>query len=140
MTAVGIESQIWESLYAHLAALTLSPPLAIAGPNTKFPAAGETLPAIYLRVHHLRATPDDVGISKWVERQGVLQVDVCYSREDGLIAATEIADAIAAHFPRGSVIGSIPVRIDWTPAVASPIDDSPHIKLPVSIRYRAFTS
>mgnify|MGYP003453304695 FL=1 len=139
MPAVGVESRIWEALHTRLAALTLSPPLLIATPNVTFPATGESLPSIYLRAHHMRATPDDVGISKWTERQGILQVDVCYSPPNGLGAATEIADKIAAHFPRGLTLGDIPVRIDWTPAIASPVDDTPHIKLPVSIRYRAFT-
>lgn len=137
MTATGVESQITEALFARLAALSLSPALPVAWPDVAFnpPASG-----LYLDVHQLRAETTGIGISAWDEHSGILQVDVVAKAQDGVLSKTEIADAVAAHFPRNLKLtnGSIRVDIDDPPAIAAPIPDAPYTRTPVSIRYRVF--
>lgn len=138
MTAVGIESQITEALLQRLAALTLSPALPVAYPNTAFtpPTSGP-----YLEAHQLRAETRPIGISAWDERPGIFQVDVVYKAQDGVIKPTEIADKVADWFKRGTRLtnGAVRVDIDTAPSIAAPIVDAPYIRTPVSIRYRVFT-
>lgn len=138
MTAVGVESQITEALMTRLAALTLSPVLPVAYPNVAFnpPASGPYLVANA----PLRATTQGIGISAWDEHAGIFQVDVVYRAQDGVIKPTQIADAVAAHFPRNLHLenGSVRVDIDEPPSIAAPVTDAPNLKTPVSIRYRCF--
>jgi hypothetical protein len=140
MAATGIESQILEALLQRLAALTLSPALQVAYPNVTFPAAGTTKPATYLEAHQLRSGAQYVGISAWSEHSGIFQVDVVYSAADGAIKPTQIADAVVAWFERGMRLrnGAVQVDVYERPAIASPVDDAPYTRTPVSIRYRSF--
>jgi hypothetical protein len=145
MTAVGVESQITEALLQRLAALTLSPALQVAWPNIDFPGKNpdgspKVKPETYLEARQLRAGTEALGISAWNDHAGIFQVDVVYSKQDGAIKATQIADAVAAHFPRNLRLanGSIVVRIDEPPQVAAPVPDAPYTRTPVSIRYRSF--
>lgn len=140
MSAVGIEAQITEALLQRLAAFTYSPALKIAYPNVAFPKAGETKPDAYLEAHQLRAPTQGVGISAWNEHQGIWQVDVVRKAQDGLTAPTQIADAVAAHFPRNLKLtnGSVRVDIDEPAQIAAPIQDDGYLRTPVSIRYRVF--
>lgn len=138
MAAVGIEATISEALIKHLADLTLSPALPVSWPNVPFtpPTSGK-----YLHAHHLRGPTDAVGISAWNAHQGIFQVDVVHPATGGLIPPTNIADAVAAHFARGTRLanGEIEVRIDQPPQIAAPVTDAPYIRTPVSISYRVFT-
>lgn len=140
MTAVGVESQITEALLQRLATLTLSPVLQVAYPNVPFPAAGASKPDTYLEAHQLRAETQAIGISAWNEHAGIFQIDVVYKAQDGAIKPTQIADAVAAHFPRNLRLsnGSVRVDINEPPAIAAPIPDAPYTRTPVSIRYRVF--
>jgi predicted secreted protein len=140
MTAVGVESQITEALLQRLGTLTLSPALQVAYPNVPFPASGATKPDTYLEAHQLRADVQAVGISAWNEHAGILQVDVVYKAQDGAIKPTQIADAVAAHFPRNLHLanGNVRVDINEKPSIAAPISDAPYTRTPVSIRYRVF--
>ena len=140
MTAVGVESQITEALLARLAALTLSPALQVAWPDTVFPAAGQVKPDTYLEANQLRAETQGIGISAWDEHAGIFQVDVVNKPNGGLIKPTQIADAVAAHFPRNLRLpnGSVEVLILEPVSIAAPIPDAPYTRTPVSIRYRCF--
>lgn len=142
MTAVGVEAQITEALFTRLAALTLSPVLPVAYPDVAFPAAGQTKPDNYLEAAILRAQTQGIGISAWDEHAGILQVTVVTKQfpAGGTKTPTQIADAVAAWFPRGTrlVNGAVTVTVFETPAIASPIADAPYTRTPVSIRYRTF--
>jgi GH25 family lysozyme M1 (1,4-beta-N-acetylmuramidase) len=141
MPAVGIEAQITEALLQRLAALTLNPTLKVAYPNVAFPKSGDTKPATYLDAHQLRGPTEGVGISAWDEHQGIWQIDVVYSEQDGLGKPTEIADSVAEWFKRGTRLtnGSVRVDIDEPPQIAAPVVDGSYTRTPVSIRYRVFT-
>lgn len=140
MTAVGVESQITEALLQRLATLTLSPALQVAWPDVPFPANGGTKPDTYLEARQLRAETQTIGINAWDDHAGIFQVDVVYSKQDGAIKATQIADAVAAHFPRNLRLanGAVVVRIHERPSIAAPVPDAPYTRTPVSIRYRSF--
>jgi hypothetical protein len=142
MTAVGVEAQITEALLARLAALTLSPVLPVVYPDVEFPAAGQAKPSSWIEAVILRAQTRGIGISAWDEHAGILQVTVVTQENPagGTNAPTQIADAIAAWFPRGTrlINGSVQVDVYETPAIASPVPDAPYTRTPVSIRYRTF--
>lgn len=147
MTAVGVEAQITEALFIRLAALTLSPALPVAYPDVAFtpPAGGQ-----WIEVAVLRARTQGVGISAWDEHAGIFQVTVVTPKSPagGTKTPTQIADAVAAWFPRGTrlINGSVQVDVYEKPAIASfYIDhrgsigiDSTCTRTPVSIRYRTF--
>lgn len=142
MSAVGTEALIIEALMQRLATLVLSPVLAVAYPDVVFPAAGQVKPATYLRVSFMRARTASVGISRWDERPGIMQVDVVYSTAAGPIGPTNYADAVAAWFPRNwsTTNGAVRVDVYETPSIDSPVPDvAPYSFIPVSIRYRVFT-
>ncbi len=141
MTAVGVESQITEALFARLKLLALTPAVPVAWPDTEFPKGGAAKPDLYFEVHQLRTTPAPIGVSAWDDRAGILQVDVVQKQFVGQIKPTQYADAIAAHFPRNLQLpnGSVRVDINEPPAIAAPIPDAPYTRTPVSIRYRCFT-
>jgi hypothetical protein len=142
MTAVGVEAQITEALFERLADLTLSPVLPVSYPDVVFPAVGQTKPDNYLEAAILRAQTAAVGLSKWDEHAGILQVTVVTKQfpAGGTKTPTQIADAVAAWFPRGTRLlnGSVQVDVYEKPAIASPIADAPYTRTPVSIRYRTF--
>lgn len=137
MTAVGVESQITEALLARLAALTLSPALPVAYPDVAFtpPDSG-----MWIEAAILRAKTATLGISAWEEHAGIFQVTVVAPKGVGAIKTTQVADAIAAWFPRFTRLpnGSVEVGIYEPPAIAHPIDEPPYTRTPVSIRYRTF--
>lgn len=140
MTAVGVESQIVEALLTRLAALALSPAVPVAYPDVTFPATGTTKPDTYLDAKRLPAGARAIGISAWNEYPGIFQVDVVTKKGGGAIKSTQIADAVAAWFPRGTSLtnGGVQVDIYDPPAIAPSIDDDPYTRIPVSIRYRTF--
>lgn len=144
MAAIGTEALIIEAFTQRVAALALalSPVLLVAYPNVTFPAVGQTKPATYLQMSILRAETRGIGLSKWDERAGILQVDVVYSTPNGLAPPTNIADAVAAWFPRNVALvnGGVRVDINEPASIGSPVDDeAPYKKIPVSIRYRVLT-
>lgn len=141
MTAVGNESQITEALLTRLIALTLSPVVPVAVPNVQFPATGSDKPDTYLEASILRAPTQGIGISAWDERVGILQVDVVYKPNDGEIKPLQIADSVAAWFPRGTrlVNGSVQVDVYEPAQIATAMSDGDRLRIPVSIRYRTFT-
>jgi hypothetical protein len=142
MTAVGVEAQITEALLDRVKALGVSLSLSVAYPDVVFPKGGQTKPDNYLDVSILRAATQGFGINAWDEHAGILQVTVVTKQfpVGGTKTPTQIADAVAAWFPRGTRLlnGSVQVDVYETPAIASPIADAPYTRTPVSIRYRTF--
>lgn len=141
MTAVGNEAQITEALLTRLIALTLSPVVPVAFLNVQYPATGSDKPDTYLEARILRAPTQGIGVSAWNEHVGILQVDVVYKPQDGEIKPLQIADSVAAWFPRGTRMTNGSVQVDvYEPAqIATAISDGDRLRIPVSIRYRTFT-
>lgn len=142
MTAVGVEAQITEALLNRVKTLGVSLSLPVAYPDVTFPVEGQTKPVNYLDVSILRAPTAGIGISAWDEHAGILQVTVVTKQfqEGGTRIPTQFSDAVAAWFPRGWSVanGAVLVTVYETPAIASPLSDTPYTRTPVSIRYRTF--
>lgn len=114
-----------------------SPVLRIAYELTPFAA---TATETYLADHHLPASTQDPSLGVRHQRFiGVYQIDVIAPGTINPVTLRTLADAIAAHFPRGTVLqgAGIRVSIDSTPARGPAIPDTARTKIPVSIRYRA---
>lgn len=88
----------------------------------------------------LRAQTVGIGISAWDEHAGILQVTVVTKKGGGTKQPTQLADRVAAWFPRGTRLpnGSVQVDVYETPAIASSVPDGTYTRTPVSIRYRTF--
>lgn len=140
MTAVGVEAQITEALLDRVKTLGVSLALPVAYPDVAFPAVGQPKPDSWVEAAILRVQTQGIGISAWDEHAGILQVTVVTKQfpAGGTKTPTQIADAVAAWFPRNWFDPSGLVRVFEKPAVASPIADAPYTRTPVSIRYRTF--
>lgn len=141
MAATGIEGKIAEALLQRLAALVLSPALPVAYPDIVFPPVGTPQPTTWLEAAFMRAATAAVGVSKWNEHPGILQVTVVAKQGAGAIASANVADQIADWFKRGTrlVDGGVQIDVYAPPQIASSYADDPYTRTPVSIRYRVFT-
>lgn len=133
--ATGIESRIAEGLFAKLAALTLSPAMAVAWPDKEFtpPAAG------YLRPSLVPNTVRQVtyGTAGKNRHRGLFQISVFWPRNAGAIVPREKADLVAVHFRRGtniSITGGT-IRIYEPPVVPATFEDGAYSHTPVTMRY-----
>lgn len=131
-----IEGHIEAALFARVAALALTPAMVVAWPNKAFtpPAEG------YLRVTHVpnvnrRLT---IGSADPHQRLGLLQVSVFLPLNKGSSPATEIAGAIAAHFPADLRMrsGNVTVKVERKPDVSQGTPDGAYWHVPVMIRHQ----
>lgn len=137
MTATGIAGIVTLALNTRLAALTLSPAMTVAWPNSEFtpPAAG------YLEPIAFRNLTQPTGF-RTNTLQGIYQVSVrkpLPPASIGAAPADNAADAVAAHFPRGlwlPELSGVTVRIRNT-SVGTAIKDDPYWMVPVSIEWFA---
>lgn len=138
---MGVEANIHAALMARVEALTLSPALPVSYPGVPFTAPDGD----YIRVTHIRNRPvqRSVGTFTGSERMGLLQLDL-FTRIDAgswQIVADDMADDIAAHFPRGLRMTSngqlVRVFQSWVAqGVKDP--DGTHWQTPVIVDYRAY--
>jgi hypothetical protein len=136
--AESVEEKIADLLLAHLAELPISPMLPVAWPGIAFtPPAGTYLEADLIPNTNVnRFVSDDSEI----EYRGILQVTVSAPSGGGIVAAIELAGAIADHFERDTTLsdGEVRVRVSGRPNLASPQQEPDRIRIPVSINYYAF--
>lgn len=144
--AAQTETKIVESLFAELAALALTPALPIALPNLDFtPPADEKwlrvteAPSPILPAALAAAGPSYLAIAPGVrDYNGTIQVDVVWPQRSGIIAAKEVAGAIAAHFRPAKAIYGDGVKIKVIRShVGAKVDEASRVYLPVTIQYRA---
>lgn len=131
-----VETYIFEALTERLASIDPALDLPIAWPNVNFSAVGP-----YLRASHLPSPTDQITLGEdgFNRHVGVFQVDVMWIEGDGIASAMKSADAVVAHFQRGTTMinASVFIRIIRPPSVGPAIQDPPMIQIPVSIRYQA---
>jgi hypothetical protein len=137
--ATGKLAQIMDALFARAALLaTTAPALPIAWPE---PAETFTPPADgkYLQVSFYPNRPAWEGVSSGRLDQGLLQIDVVWPKNAGLIAPAQVAAQIEAHFPKGAayVSGATKVTITREPWTAQPLPDANEVRLPVTISWAA---
>jgi hypothetical protein len=143
MTATTIQGKIAEALLARVMSLSVaSPTWPVEYPDgTTFtpPADGK-----YLRVDFLPNKPSAPGLSNTsrIKRQGILQITIVVPPNRGIIPTSDIAQAIADHFPRGLSLANDGVTVSikepsW-PSGAFVAGDKQ--QMPVSIPWVAFTA
>ncbi|MFA7308187.1 MAG: phage tail terminator-like protein [Hyphomicrobium sp.] len=139
--AVTPEAVIPELLLAHMAALVLVPARRVAWPNISFtPVTGET----YLDVSHLPNATTSPFLAADDESMylGQLQVTIVAPLDKGIIQPSEIVGEVVAHFSVGTILrpadGSFALKIYDVPGDSPVIIDKPSIRIPVTIKWRAF--
>lgn len=137
---MGIEASIHAALMARVEALTLSPALPVSYPGVPF----DNTAGAYLRVTHIRNMPVRWGIlgSDPMDRMGLLQLDIftVISAGSWQIVADNLADSIAAHFPRDLKMtsGGYTARVFSTRVETGIRDpDGTHWQTPIVVDYRA---
>ncbi len=139
--ATGPDAIILAALLAHLEQLTFSPALQIAMPGIDFPANGQTKPDNYLAAFFMpnETTNSELGAGQ-EQRRVMLQVSVFWKKGVGHIKPMEAADKIIAHFAKGTKLhsGGLKIIIDRKPYVASPLQETDRVQVPVTVRYHAF--
>lgn len=137
---LSVEAQIPAALMAHLASLTTTPALETAWPDVPFPAGGGTKPDRYLEVTYFANGPMWRGLGDDPEPlQGLLQISVYWPADAGIIAPTDVAGQVKAHFA-GLDLWSEGTRIKTTrePVVGSPMTADGKVNVPVTIYWNAF--
>lgn len=73
-----------------------------------------------------------------MQARGFFQVMVGYRPGVGQIGPSEVADAICAHFSKGTALG--PVRVRKSPWQSPEITDSDKSLIPITIPYMGFVA
>lgn len=139
MSVTGKPAQIMDALFARVALLeTTGPTMPIAWPEPDEPfvppADGK-----YLRVSFFPNRPAWEGISSGKLDQGLLQIDVVWPKNLGLIAPAQVAAQVETHFAKSSayVSGTTKVTITREPWTAQPISEADKVSLPITISWAA---
>jgi hypothetical protein len=136
------EAKIEAALLGRLAALTLTPAIAVAWPGQTFPAAGQTKPDNYLRVEHGAVAKTRPFLSTTSRQRGNLFVSACLKLGTSTTAATDIAGKIADHFPADheETVEGVSIRITQRPEVQGGYRDETdqRWRVPVVIEYEAW--
>ena len=125
----GIEAGIADALLFHLSTLTTT--LDIAYPGIEFTPDGN-----YIDAQVLPNTVDQssLGADGFNRHAGLFQATVVWKAGQGIIAPTEIASQIVAHFKRGTAIvrNGLTVRTR-PPRTTQPIPDGGWVRIPVIV-------
>lgn len=126
-------TDILEAAFQRLAAFSYSPQPEILWPGIQQepPENGIWLvPGLFPSENTDVAWDDD----SCVDTRGFFQVLVYFRPGQGLVEPSELADALIAHFPKGTQLG--PVRVlkkPWqSPVIA---EDASMLFIPVTVRY-----
>lgn len=128
---------VFDALLARCATLAVgSPALPIAYPEVAFtpPADGR-----YLEVRVFANRHAWQSIAGGAMGQGLLQITVVWPKGQGVVAAGQAADTVAAHFPNGQPMfsGGYKVTAVGEPQAMSPNSDGPQLRIPVTIGWSA---
>lgn len=128
-------ADIYVALMERVATLSIgSPALPISYPETTEsydpPADG-----MYLEVLDFPNRPFWEGLTDGRVDQGLLQINVVWPQNEGLVAPKAAADAVIAHFPKGLRLGS--VKITAQPWQGSPLIGDHDVKVAVTIPWKA---
>lgn len=128
-------TDIRQALEQHL--VTLDGSFSTAHENEDFMP---TVNVPYQECHLLPATPDNSAIGgQYYRERGIFQVMLRYPTGDGAGDASAKADAIQAHFKRGTLVSNdgVGVRITHSPAVGIGREEDGWWCVPISIQYMA---
>lgn len=135
---MAVEDDITAALFAHIAALTLTPVHPVAWPNVAFtPPANNR----WLRVNEFPTVNRPVALAHdgANEFRGFVQIDVFAPPGGGLAGHKATAALVRQHMKRGTTLYHGSTRVLITNAtVQAGVDSSPRWMVPVVIDYRAF--
>lgn len=111
-------------------------PVLFPGIGAKPPASG-----FWLELRWIPNEPANYGTANDAPTllQGLAQVNVCYRPGQGIVDGLELAGAVIAAFPKGTVIAER-VRITRRPWVAGAIEDPERVMHPVTIPWQGFNA
>jgi hypothetical protein len=126
-------TDIAKALFERVETLNLS--LPIAYPNVTF---NKPKNRRYLEVLFFPNVPVDYAWSEGHFDRGLLQLNVYWTADLGIIPALTAADTIAAHFVKGTVLefGTVKVLIDAPPSIAANIQNGDAKYITVRISYK----
>lgn len=110
---------VFSELCARLKALTFSPALPVAWPDTYFtpPTDGKFLEVIYLTNPTQTISMDNEGVQ---HETGIFQVNIFWPAGKGKVEALAIAEQIKTQFKKGTTLAS-GARMDRPPWVGGSI-------------------
>jgi hypothetical protein len=142
MSATGKAAQVLDALLARMVALDVGAILG-SGNRVAYPEAATTFvpptDGKYLAVSYFPNRPMASGLSSGRVDQGLLQVTVVWPKNAGLIAPSNVAQAVIDHFPNGLVLqsGATRVKISGQAWQAAPIPDADRVSIPITIPWAA---
>lgn len=109
-------------------------PVAYPGINFESPSAGP-----WLELSWYPNETQNYGLANSGPSllQGFGQVSVCYRPGGGIMAGSVLADLVADHFGKGTILSGT-VRVDRKPWTASIIEDASRVAHPVTVPWRGF--
>lgn len=105
----------------------------IAFPNKSFerPKDGYWYELYFLPAEPVQVELGSEARSRW---SGVLQVNICVPKDDGIVPLNSRYDKVAALFRSGSIIDGVRIRRSYR---TSALDDGDYYVMPVSIEWQA---
>lgn len=129
------QTDIETAIYSYVASLNDIPPVYY--PNVSNADLPNPPQADHIRLFILPAASVSYGLSGVDQYRGIVQFSI-YTREGGgTVSAAIIADTIADHFPRGTVLqqNQTKVRFDRAADLAPPVTNDGWHTLHLSIYY-----
>ncbi len=139
MAATTIDGKIIDGLLGHFGGFALPVGVGVAYPGMSFsPNAGE--PYVELSVLNNAPIQRMIAFGKEPERLGIFQASVFWPEGQGIVKATDLAAQIGQHFARGTKIrgAGIVIWIIDEPVIASPIQETAWLQVPLSIRWHVY--
>lgn len=141
MSTPSTETKIWLALQSRVNSLSFNYPKAWPG-QTFTPPTANGLPAPYLRIGHVTASPDRqlIDINRPYQRRGRLMVTLVYPLGQNVSVYNEVAGKIASHFNDGVKMRyrDICVSVENYPHVLDGYEDNGYWTIPVSIPWVCF--
>ncbi len=142
MAAASVKGKIYEAMAARCQDMATQLALPISMPNVTFtPPTRDGARKPYLSVRYMPngSELDGLGFASDETTIGLLQVSVFWPASEGLVKPTDMADRVAGWWPAGTDIWyqGVRVQIDRAPAVATSLQESDLVQVPVTIRWRA---
>lgn len=138
--ATGKAAQIPDALLARFLTLVVgSPALPLAYPDIAFDPAVSATDGKYLEASFFANRPKWEGVRSGVMDQGLFQVMVHWPRNAGIIAPSEAAELVKAHFAKGTSLtsGSTTVKLTREPWAGSPLIGDHEVMIPVTVAWLA---
>lgn len=134
---MAAETEILDAGMLHMAAYSTSLPVSYPATPFKAPSGEE---AMWLEIRYFPNVPRNLGWENDARQEyiGAFRISVYFRTQYGSFTATEEAEALIAHFAKGTELG--PVRVSQRPYLAPVVDsDNGAAFITVTIPYRGIS-